>query len=303
VAQILAGIAPIFALILAGYGLKRLDFPGEAFWPDMERLTYYVLFPALLVDSLSAKDLGGLPVALPALALVLAVCAAAGLLFLARPWLGLTGPAFTSVVQGAIRPNTYVGLSAAAALLSVEGLARSAVALVVLIPLVNTLAVVALNRHGEGVSRPGVRGVLRELVKNPLILACLAGLLLNGLGLRLPFGLSEVAAILGRAALPLGLLAVGAGLRFQLAQTRPLALASFLHLVFLPVLAAWTCSLLGVDPVSRLVAVLFTAVPASASSFILARQMGGDADLMAAIITIQTAFSALSLPLAAAWLG
>ena len=82
-----------------------------------------------------------------------------------------------------------------------------------------------------------------------------------------------------------------------------LALASVLHLVFLPVLAAGACSLLGVDPVSRLVVVLFTAVPASASSYILARQMGGDADLMAAVITIQTALSALSLPLAAAWLG
>ena len=302
-AEILAGIAPIFALILAGHGLKRLNFPGEGFWPDLERLTYYVLFPALLVDSLSAKDLGGLPVAQPALALVLAVCAVTGLLFLARPWLGLSGPAFTSVVQGAIRPNTYVGLSAAAALLGVEGLARSAVALVVLIPLVNTLAVVALNRHGQGDSRPGVLGVLRELAKNPLILSCLAGLLLNGLGQRLPFGLSDVAAILGRAALPLGLLAVGAGLRFQLAQTKPLALASVLHLILLPVLAAAACALFGVDPVSRLVVVLFTAVPASASSFILARQMGGDADLMASIITVQTALSAVALPLAAAWLG
>jgi predicted permease len=303
VAEILAGIAPIFALILAGYGLKRVGFPGEGFWPDLERLTYYVLFPALLVDSLSSKETAGLPVALPALALILAVCATALLLLLLRTRLGLSGPTFTSVLQGSIRPNTYVGLSLASVLLGVQGLARSAVAMVVLVPLVNTLAVAALNRYGEGRPRTGLIGVLRELARNPLILACLAGLLLNSLGQRLPFGLSDIAAILGRGALPLALLAVGAGLRFQQTQGAPLILACLFHLVVQPLFAAAACSALGVDPESRLVVIIFTAVPASVSSYILARQMGGDADLMASVITLETAVSALTLPLAVAWLG
>ncbi|WP_449243302.1 AEC family transporter [Desulfovibrio sp.] len=300
---VLAAIAPIFALILAGHGLRRLNFPGQDFWPDMERLTYYVLFPALLVDSLSGKDTGGLPVALPALALVLAVCATALLLVLLRPRLGLSGPAFTSILQGAIRPNTYVGLSLASALLGERGLAHSAVILLVLVPLVNILSVAALNRHGEGRARTGPLGVLRELARNPLILACLAGVALNAVGQRLPFGLSDILTILGRGALPLGLLAVGAGLRFQGARPWPLGLACLLHLALLPLLAAGACALLGAAPESRLVVVIFTAVPAAASSYILARQMGGDADLMAAVITAETAASALTLPLAVAWLG
>lgn len=302
-APILAGIAPIFALILVGYGLRRLGFPGEGFWPDMERLTYYVLFPALLLDSLPSKSLSGMPLALPATALVLAVLGMAVLLFAARPWLGFDGPAFTSLFQGSIRPNTYVGLSAAFALMGSEGLAHSAVVLVVIIPLVNTLAVAALNRYGANGNGRGLGGILRELGRNPLVLACLAGLALNVLGWRLPFGLSEVIAILGRAALPLGLLAVGAGLRLTRIRLRPLVLSGLTHLILLPLFVAGACALLGVDPVSRTVLVIFTAVPAAASAYILARQMGGDHELMAALITGQTLLSAATMPLMVAFLG
>lgn len=302
-AGILAGIAPVFGLILVGYGLHRLGFPGDGFWPDMERLTYYVLFPALLVDSFSGKDLSGLPLALPAAALTLAVLLMAVLLFAARPWLGFSGPAFTSILQGSIRPNAYVGLPAALALLGPQGLAPSAVAMVALIPVVNILSVAALNRYGDNACSPGFGGVLRELAKNPLILASLAGLGLNALGLRLPFGLSEMTAIIGRAALPLGLLAVGAGLRLTRIRLRPLVVVVLTHLILLPLFAAGASTLLGLDPLWRTVVIIFTAVPAAASSYILARQMGGDHELMAAIITGQTLVSAVTLPVVVAVLG
>ncbi|WP_319581536.1 AEC family transporter [uncultured Pseudodesulfovibrio sp.] len=299
---VILAILPIFGLILIGFVLHRLDFPGVGFWPVSERLTYYVLFPAMLVSGLSGRQFDASSMGL-SLTLIGAVCLLGAFLVFTRTMFRLDGPVFTSVFQGAIRPNTYVGLSAAAGLLGPDWMALSAVALLTLIPLVNVLCVLVLSRHGRhggGLGRVGL-----ELIKNPLILACVVGMTLSVLNAPLPGVLLDLLTILGKAALPLGLLAVGAGLRFEGlgASTLPVALASLAHLVALP-LAAYGCArLLGVEGLSVTTALIYTAIPVSVSAFILARQMGGDHDVMALIITAQTVLSALTMPLILALLG
>jgi len=299
---VVIAIIPIFGLILLGFVLHRLEFPGRDFWPVSERLTYYVLFPALLVSGLSGRSFDAESVGL-ALTLAAAVCLMGAFLVTARTLFNLDGPVFTSVFQGAIRPNTYVGLSTAAALLGPEWMTLSAVALLTLVPLVNVLCVLVLSRHGRhggGLGRVGL-----ELIRNPLILACALGMLLNWLGVSLPLLLDDLLSILGKAALPLGLLAVGAGLRLEgLGEaTMPVGLASLAHLVALP-LAAYGCAgVFGVDGLARDAALIYTAVPVAVSAFILARQMGGDHRVMALIITIQTMLSAVTMPIVLGVLG
>jgi predicted permease len=299
---ILLAVAPIFGLILIGFALRRADFPGPGFWPVSERLTYYVLFPALLVGGLSGRAFDESAVGLAA-TLFISVCLVAGGLLAVRRLLPVSGPAFTSVFQGAIRPNTYVGMSAAAALLGPDWMTLSAVALLTLVPLVNVLCVLVLARHGG--NGGGVRRTVLELVRNPLILACVAGFALNGLDVVLPTALADLLGIMGKAALPMGLLAVGAGLRGEgLGHAAlPVLAASTAHLIVLPLIAFGCALVLGLDPVSRSAALIYTAIPVSVSAFILARQMGGDHRLMALIITAQTLASALTLPLILALLG
>ncbi|EGB15981.1 Auxin Efflux Carrier [Pseudodesulfovibrio mercurii] len=299
---VVLAILPIFGLILIGFVLHRLDFPSVGFWPVSERLTYYVLFPAMLVSGLAGRHFDASSMGL-VLTLVSAVCLVGAFLVFTRTMFHLDGPVFTSVFQGAIRPNTYVGMSAAAALLGPDWMTLTAVAMLTLIPLVNVLCVLVLSRHGKhggGLGRVGL-----ELVKNPLILACVVGMAISLLGLPLPGVVTDLLAILGKAALPLGLLAVGAGLRFGGlgASTLPVVLASLAHLVALP-LAAYGCArLLGVSGPAVTTALIYTAIPVSVSSFILARQMGGDHEVMALIITAQTVLSALTMPLVLALLG
>ena len=302
---VFAALAPVFALIVLGHVLSRRDFPAPGFWPMAERLTYYVLFPALLVDRLSRLDAPGGELWRMTLALVLAVLAVFALRLAVRRRAAPDGAAFTSVVQGAIRPNTYVGLSAAAALLGPSGLSLSAVALMTLIPLVNVLCVASLGRWGQRIGGPAKVSVLLELAKNPLILSCVAGFALNQSGLVLPQVAAETLRVLGNASLPLGLLAVGAGLspRSVVRSLRPTAVSSAVKLLALPLLTALLCSLLGVEGEAMAVTVIFTAVPVSVSSFILARQMGGDHVLMAGIITAQTAAAAVTMPLILVLLG
>lgn len=299
---VVLSILPIFGLILLGFVLYRIDFPGVGFWPLSERLTYYVLFPAMLVSGLSGRQFDSSSMGL-VLTLVGAVCLVGAFLVFTRTLFRLDGPVFTSVFQGAIRPNTYVGLSAAAGLLGPDWMALSAVALLTLIPLVNVLCVLVLSRHGKhggGLGRVGL-----ELVKNPLILSCAVGMLMSALSVQPPGVVQDLLTILGKAALPLGLLAVGAGLRFEGigASSLPVALASLAHLVALP-LAAYGCArLLSVDGPAVTAALIYTAIPVSVSAFILARQMGGDHRVMALIITAQTVLSALTMPLILALLG
>ncbi len=300
----LAALVPVFVLILLGHLMKRGGFPGDGFWEPAERLTYYVLFPALLVGNLARAPLAEVPLGQFTLVLVVTWSVAALALLLLQRWLATDGPAFTSVVQGGIRFNTYVGLAAAEALFGVAGLTLAAVVIAVLVPLVNVLCVGVLNRHGRA-GPPGWGAVLRGLVRNPLILACLLGVLLNLGGVGLPWGSGEVLDIVARAALPLGLLAVGAGLDLNAIRERHgtvVAVTAF-KLLGLPLAVAAAAWLLQLPHEETAIAVLFAALPTAPSAYILARQLGGDARLVAGMLTLQTVSAVVTLPLVLALLA
>lgn len=297
--NVLQTIAPIFLLILTGFVLRRASFPSLEFWPQAERLTYYVLFPALLVGKLATLHIGEQPVLSMALALAGGIIVVAALLMALRPRLQKDGPAFTSIFQGAIRPNTYVCLSAAGGLFGDEGLTLSAVALMTIIPLVNVLCVLVLTRHGRNTNARGLRDTLTQLLRNPLILSCAAGFALQGAGVELPPALLEGLHLMGSASLPLGLLAVGAGLSFTAAMEarKDMVASSLAKLLVLPLLTWAIGRWLGLSGVPMGVCLVFSAAPVSVSSYILARVLGGDHDRMAAIITAQTLAALVTLPL------
>jgi hypothetical protein len=208
------------------------------------------------------------------------------------------GPAFTAVLQTAIRPNTYIGLSIPFALYGEAGLTIAALIVAAVVPTVNLISVAALVRYGGHYAGQSP-SLARAVLLNPLILACLAGLLLNLSGLGLPPVVDETLAILARAALPLALLAVGAGLDLAAAKASGgrVAAAVVLKLAGLPLLTAAFCWLLDVGGVAWSVAMIFNALPAATSAYILARQMGGAPGLVANILTVQALAAAVTLPL------
>jgi len=297
---ILGALGPIFALILLGYGLRRYGFPGDGFWPAAERFTYFILFPALLIHRLALARLGDYAVGPVATIIVILLLGMTALVYALQPWLRVEGPAFTSVYQGVIRFNTYVGLALALAVFHADGGTVAALVMAIMIPLINVLCVLVLTVHSGGAL--SVRGLLRGLLTNPLLLACLIGIGLNLGGMGLPWGSAAVLEILARAALPLGLLAVGAGLRVE-ALSRPglLAATSALKLLALPALAAILCVCVGPGRLETAVLVLFAALPGAPTAYILARQLSGDASLMAAIVTVETAAALFTLPAVLVW--
>lgn len=294
---ILAGLAPVFLLIALGYGLRHFRIVDDAFWAPADRLNYAILFPALLVVSMARTDYTQIDVAPMAAALAVSLAAVVALMLALRRAIGPDGPAFTSVFQGAVRFNTFVGLAVAGTIYGQPGLAMAGLAIAILIPLVNGSSVMVLARY-VGHRRAGLADVARALIRNPIILGSTIGLSLGASGVGLPPIVGPVLGILAAAALPIGLLGVGGGLDLAAMRAggRAVAVASAAKLAVLPFVTYWVCEALGVDGLTQTIAVLFNALPASVSSHALARQMGGDYRLMAAIVTVETLAAGVTLP-------
>jgi hypothetical protein len=300
-------LVAVFLVIATGWGLKAAGMVSVAHWGGVERLTYQVLFPAVVVHTLATADLSRLPVLAMGASLILAILIVAGLLLLARPLLarlGIGGPAFTSIFQGSVRWNTFVALALAAGLLGRDGATMMAIAIAAMIPLLNIMCVLVLARFASG--RPmGPAETLRSIALNPFIWSSALGLLLNQLQFMLPVALATYADILGQAALGVGLLVVGAGLDLRrLARPRLAhALAITVKLVLMP-LIAWTLARqFGLTGPALAMTVVASAVPTATAAYFLARDLGGDAPLMAEITTMQTLLAMVTLPIAVLFLA
>jgi predicted permease len=288
-------LLPDFALILLGAGLRRTMHLGDDFWNGLEKLVYYVLFPALLFGGL-VKTRIDWTAAGPMIAVVAVATGAGMLLGVGARLLSISPVAFASQYQCAFRFNSYIGLALAGTLHGIPGIAAMAVAIGLMVPPVNFVAVWALARHGES-------GVWRELVRNPLILATLAGLAANLGGLEPPAGLLEILGRLAQAAVVLGLLAVGAGLRMVVAEgAASQAAAAYLlvvKMVAVPGIALLLIRDTGLGGLYADIALIFCALPTASSAYILAQRMGGDGPGVARLISAGTLFGMLSIP---AWL-
>jgi predicted permease len=268
--SILTSLLPVFLIIICGYVLKKSKFAGNDFWPGAERIVYYILFPALLFSSSAGASWDSYSVSSMVWAILAALFIMCGLLLILRPKLSKKDASFTSVFQGSIRFTSYIGFAAVFSLFGDEGLYLTAIFITVMIPMVNILCIMVLVRYGG--QKGGWHWIFTTVIKNPLVIACLAGMALNLLGLKLPEMVENFTTILGKGSLPLGLLAVGASLQFNaIKKTIPeIVYACLLKLLLLPTLMWLSCLLIGVDNLSTSVAVLFAALPGSPLPIVIA---------------------------------
>ena len=289
-------VAPGFALIVVGVVLSRAFGYGRELWAGLEKLVYYVFFPALLFRSLATAHIDyGAAGRLVACGIAFSAAAFA-LSILAGPALRLDRKLLAAGSQCGYRFNTYIGLALAASLYGTRGVALAALLLGAMIPIANFGAVAMLARHGE-------RGFLAELARHPLVLACVAGYAWNALGAGLPAFAGETLALLGQAALPAGLLCVGAAMRVERgAQGEARAHAWWLavKLGAAPAIALALARFLALPTMESRILVLCAALPTATNAYILAVRMTGDGRTVATQITLGTALSMVTLPL---WLS
>lgn len=294
-------LLPDFLLIAAGFVICRYTALNRPVWDAAERLVYYLLFPVLLFNSIvrnplqptSMLGLAGSGMAVVGLGVVLSYA-------LAR-FPGVDPRLHASGAQVAFRFNSYVGLALAERVAGAQGVAFIAVIVSVCVPLCNVAAVWPLARHGG-------HGLLRELARNPLIIGTVSGLVCNLLGIRFPDAVETTLQRIGLAALPLGLMAVGAGLRFGALRDAPWLAAGFItirHLI-LPVAALLWVKWVELPPAQQLVVVAFASLPTASSCYVLAARLGGNGGYVAGLVTVSTLLGMVSVPLALAalaWMG
>lgn len=292
----LDAFVPAFALLALGALLKRRLLRDDAVWAGMERLIYWVLLPSLIVGALAPLDLATLPLGRIAVAIWLALGTGTLVSILLARVMGHGHAAMTSVVQGGIRFNNLMGFAIVGALFGAEGNGFGAVATGVIVPFVQVV-VTLLFAFGTDRGPPKPTTVIRNLLLNPLLLAVGIGFGIAALG-GLPPGLAPTVQSLGRASVAIGLLCVGAALSLDSFTDRvgTQAATGVIKLIVMPAMTWGLCLLLGVPPLLTAVAVIFMALPTAATSYVMARALGGDAPLMAAITTTEHIAAVVTLP-------
>jgi len=288
-------LVPDFLLIACGYFICRHTPLNRPVWDAVERLVYYLLFPLLLFTAIVRVPLNPAQAApLAAGVVATALCGIALALAVGR-WPGVDARLHASGAQIAFRFNSFIALALAERLQGAQGLASMALVVALCVPLCNIAAVWPLARHGG-------HDFHRELLRNPLIVSTLVGLTANLAGLQLPGVIATTMQRIGSAALPLGLMAAGAGLHLGGLKAGPglaAALQTIRHAV-LPLVALGVAIGLSLSPAQREIVIIFAALPTASSAYVLAARMGGNGAYAAGLVTISTMLGMLSLPL---WLA
>lgn len=293
-------ILPIFLLIVAGGLLRRFPLVDQAAWPGLEQLGFWFLYPALLFITILNADFSGLQLDALLAALLVAVIGMILLMLALWPLMRRSGLVvhgdYSSVFQTAVRWNGFMALAIAEKIFPPEGAAVVALVMAVIIIPINVASVFVVARFAEGGA--DWPKTIRGVALNPLILASAAAVVLRLIPFELYAPLNQTLDLVGRAALGMGLLAIGAGLRpGDLLQLRPaMWLSVFLRLVFFPVLLISVAMAFGISGNELLYLGLCAAVPTAMNGYLLARQLGGNAELYAAVTTMQTAIAFFSIP-------
>ncbi len=291
-------VAPIFLTIFVGKILCLTIVKDAYVWDGINKVAYWILFPAFLFTKMSKLDLSNPNILQYSFALIVAYFVVMAFAYIVGRLTNVSDPSLTSVIQGAARHNTFIGLAITSQIFGASGAIVGTVATVALVPLSNIMAVIMMSillHKGTG-----KRKVIQDLVRNPIILSIAVGLIFNHFKLSQDFVLYQFTGLLAEASLPILLLVIGANMQFGYFRAHLLSaiISSIAKMLLFPLVTFLICRLFSLPSEMTVIAVIFATCPTSPAGFPLAKQMGGDASLMATIISLQTALAIVAIPIA-----
>jgi len=300
--EIFCNTLPIFLITLLGSIIKSKWLTSEEFWRGIEKLSYFVLFPAMLFNYVSTADLSVASIIKLVVALIIStILVSLGLIIYQKKY-KIDKVQFTSIFQGSIRYNSYIFFGVSSPLLGPSGLSIVAVISSYMIIFTNILSVMIFayyipNKSVTNTIRTSFVLMMKLIVRNPLIIASIVGFIFNYLNLELHLGLKKTLDSLSNAALAIGMLNVGAGLNFTIRQEllHNVMFTSFVKLVAFPLVSVVVLWLMSIDGLDRSVGILYSCLPCASTAYVLSRQLDGDPDSMASIITFTTFFSVVTI--------
>lgn len=291
-------ILPIILCLAFGKAMTHMEVFRSVDWPSLEKVMFWVFLPFLIFRSIALGKFDIVDSLELATVFVLAQAAMAAVAVLHARLAGLSPESMTSLFQNAVRWNNIIPIALVATLYGDEGMSLIAVALAVMVPLANVSCIFvmeyALGREASSWSKK-----LLAVAKNPLIVACAAGLAVRLIGLPIPVSVMNALDILGSATLGVGLLVVGASISLGAIGRDILHVvpAVAMKIVGMPLITLALCLAFGIEGLAVAVAVLCTATPTAMQGYIVARNMGGDAELMSSIIAVGHVSAVVTIPL------
>ncbi|MEM7194947.1 MAG: AEC family transporter [Pseudomonadota bacterium] len=299
--MIFTSLLPVFVLIVLGWSLRRFEVIPRSNWSGIEKLGFWVLFPALLFNALARAELKNLSLDVVFLSYGTALTMQLVIMFLVykkrRSWFTMDGPAYSTVFQTSTRWNAFIALAVMDKLGGDAGLAVVALIMALTIPTLNfiNIIVVAYTASQSPISWLSAMG---KTARNPMIWGALLGIFANVIGIPI-YGPVEVSLdLIGRAGLGVGLLAVGAGLKIRsvFSFRKEVWIGTFSKMVFFPLMMWGLALLFDAAYLETVALVLCASIPAAMNGYMVASNMGGDAPLYATITAAQTLLAIVTIP-------
>lgn len=310
--MVLNSLFPVFILIVLGNGLKRYNLTNEVFLKTSDKLVYFIFFPAMLFWKIGSApsavniEWGFCLSALLSILTIFIFSIVCIKIFRIRDY------GAGSFSQSCYRFNTYIGMAVMINAFGQDAVQQFGVLIGFVIPLANVLAVSTLIWFsGKDFTRDErFRFTFRALVSNPLIIACIAGILYSGIVNRFPVFLDNAFRLAASVTLPLALISIGGALTIDSIKGhfKPALMASALKLGMLPLVGYFYMKGFHVNETGFRVGMIFFALPTSTAIYVLSSQLNSDIELASASIVLSTALSFISmtvvlLMLDSGWLG
>lgn len=302
-------VLPIFLIALIGSVTRRKWIKSDEFWRGLERLSFYLLFPAILFEEIYKVNMITTDVFRLVIALVISTIIIAVFLIFYCTNGEYTNKQFTSIFQGGTRYNSYILFALGAGLFGNEGLSVVSYISPYMIIFNNVTSVMifvfyAPKEPGNSLRR-NLLIMIKSVVMNPFVIASILGFIFNYYDLKLNTGVEKTIHSLANSALSIGIIIVGASLKFKIDQShfRLVMFTSSIKLIAMPIVTFIILWLMAISGINKSVGILFSCLPCASSAYILSRQLGGDPETMSSIITMTTLFSILSLSMLVYILG
>ncbi len=289
-------VLPLFIVMAVGYVCKRMNLITEQAAKQMNGLSFRVFLPVLLCKNIYTSSLDSLLNPLVFIYAAVGILVMFFVLMALIPRIEPDGRKCGAMIQAMFRSNyAYFGIPLVQSIFPDSDTSIASLLVVVVVPMFNVLAVIALETFRGGKADP--KQIIKKILTNPLIIGSLAGLVILLTGLKIPFILQKPIDDLSKVATPLALFLLGASIDFSKtgAHVRQLSLCVLGKLVVFPLLAVLFAALLGMRGVELASLLIIFGAPTAVNSAIMAQQMGSDGDLATEAVVFTTAFSALTV--------
>lgn len=291
-------IAPIFLLMLLGYFLKRINFADKKSFNAINKMVFNIFLPVLLFYNIydtEQAEVFSLPLVVFTVIGVLCIFVIG---YFSVFLLSHDNSKRGVMLQGFFRGNfAILGIPLAEYICGENSGGLTSLMVAVVVPLFNVLSVIALERFRGEKKKPNIAKMIFGIIKNPLIIGCIAGILFFVLKIKLPFVIEKSVKDISSVATPLAIIMLGSGFEFGGVKSclREIIIVVSSRLVLIPAAVIPFAVYFGFRGEAMACLLITFAAPIAVSSFSMSQQMGGDEQLSAQIIVISSAACLVTL--------